>query len=470
MDRWKILLLLAASVGLAAACASKKRLAFEQAAAELPRAEAEAKRLGLPLTGADLAPKPPVPPDENAAGFIRRAIAELKRAEAADPRWQDALSEAVREPKPENIRNAQRTLEVLGPAVRLAREAAAKPRADFGRDWDAEPAYRMLFPELADIKGLVTALALRGALLAAAGEPPQAVADDFEAAFRLARHGGTDPVLIAGLVQVACEAVAVRSMERAAAARPKDPALLETLRRVAFQAAQTRPDLSHHLRGEVLFGLSGARDLHRLAAEAELAEEETGQSSLPDVRELIPDGYPLDLVQKAYQTRVLQAWIDAYQDPEALRDPLRAGKVLQEMERRHTAPGDPTLALNRIVFPVFNAAGDAYARRDAYLAAFQSLMRVLQFRDKAGRWPKDLAEAGAQGTDPFDGKPLRYKAEGDSVRVYSVGPDRKDDGGEERRSADRRDVVALFPRRPEPVRGPAGGRPAAPPSVPIMGR
>ena len=32
-------------------------------------------------------------------------------------------------------------------------------------------------------------------------------------------------------------------------------------------------------------------------------------------------------------------------------------------------------------------------------------------------------------TDPFDGKPLRYKKHGSSYIVYSVGSDGQDDGG-----------------------------------------
>ncbi|MFN3685013.1 MAG: hypothetical protein ACK41F_13920, partial [Fimbriimonadaceae bacterium] len=430
MDRRTLLLLaLALAVG-AAGCASKRRLAFEQAASELPRAQAEARRLGLPLTGADLRPNPPVPPDQNAAEPIRRAIAELQKAEAKDRGWEEALSEAVRQPRPETIGEARRALEALARALRAAEEAAAMPAVDFGRNWDQEPAYAINFPELAQIKNLVKALAMRGAFRAAAGEPADASVRDFEAAFRLARHAGADPVLIAGLVQVACEATVVRSMEQAATVRPKDRALLEALRRVAAGAAEIRPDLPRHLRGEVLLGLSGARNLRRLAEDARGANADV-EGTLKQVDELLPDGIPPDVAQKAYEARVLQAWIGAFRQPEALRDPLRAGRVLDEMEKRHTDPKDPTMALNRIVFPVFSAAADAYARRDAYLAAFQGLMGALRFRAANGRWPKDLAEADAQGTDPFDGQPLRYKAEGDSARVYSVGPDRRDDGGAE---------------------------------------
>jgi hypothetical protein len=31
--------------------------------------------------------------------------------------------------------------------------------------------------------------------------------------------------------------------------------------------------------------------------------------------------------------------------------------------------------------------------------------------------------------DPFDGQPLHYRKKGTSFKLYSIGPDRKDDGG-----------------------------------------
>ena len=31
--------------------------------------------------------------------------------------------------------------------------------------------------------------------------------------------------------------------------------------------------------------------------------------------------------------------------------------------------------------------------------------------------------------DPYDGKPLRWRARSDSVIIYSIGPDREDNGG-----------------------------------------
>ena len=58
-----------------------------------------------------------------------------------------------------------------------------------------------------------------------------------------------------------------------------------------------------------------------------------------------------------------------------------------------------------------------------------------RYRLKQGQWPKSLdalVTAGLLKTvplDPFDGEPLRLKRLPTGVVIYSVGPDRTDNGG-----------------------------------------
>jgi hypothetical protein len=57
-----------------------------------------------------------------------------------------------------------------------------------------------------------------------------------------------------------------------------------------------------------------------------------------------------------------------------------------------------------------------------------------RYRRARGSWPDSPAALvpdylRAVPLDPFDGQPLRYRKVGDGIVVYSIGPDRKDDGG-----------------------------------------
>lgn len=93
-----------------------------------------------------------------------------------------------------------------------------------------------------------------------------------------------------------------------------------------------------------------------------------------------------------------------------------------------------------------------YARMEAVRRCELSLVRVLEYSALHRSFPKSLSEAGAAATDPFDGRQLRYKVAGGVCKVYSVGPDLRDDGGQDRRDLPEGgkddegwDVVARYP-------------------------
>lgn len=71
---------------------------YDQAIKELPAAEAEAVKLGLPLVGADMLPKPPVRPEENAAPILREAFKAMETAAAQDQDWHYHINIALAEP------------------------------------------------------------------------------------------------------------------------------------------------------------------------------------------------------------------------------------------------------------------------------------------------------------------------------------------------------------------------------------
>lgn len=80
---------------------------------------------------------------------------------------------------------------------------------------------------------------------------------------------------------------------------------------------------------------------------------------------------------------------------------------------------------------------DLKAYRD-WNAAYSRLLRtdfsIRAFQQDEGRLPRSLAELTPKYlptplSDPFSGEPLQYKQSGDTFFLYSVGPDRKDNGG-----------------------------------------
>jgi hypothetical protein len=88
----------------------------------------------------------------------------------------------------------------------------------------------------------------------------------------------------------------------------------------------------------------------------------------------------------------------------------------------------------RLLLPATSKHSEAVRRKVASVRCLLTLLAVERFRRARGAWPKTLDELTpkllkAVPLDPYDGKPLRYKAVPDGVIVYSIGPDRVDDGG-----------------------------------------
>ena len=88
----------------------------------------------------------------------------------------------------------------------------------------------------------------------------------------------------------------------------------------------------------------------------------------------------------------------------------------------------------RLLMPAVAKVGEAAVRDKAILRYALAAAAAERFRRDKGRWPETLDELvpaylARVPADPYDGKPLRFNRLPDGVLVYSVGPDRKDDGG-----------------------------------------
>jgi hypothetical protein len=78
---------------------------------------------------------------------------------------------------------------------------------------------------------------------------------------------------------------------------------------------------------------------------------------------------------------------------------------------------------------------DVVGRAQGRQAATRSAIAIERFRRSQGQMPKTLAELVPEfldqpPVDPFDGAPLRFKSDATGYKVYSIGPDSIDQGGE----------------------------------------
>ena len=93
--------------------------------------------------------------------------------------------------------------------------------------------------------------------------------------------------------------------------------------------------------------------------------------------------------------------------------------------------------MTSLVTPAMEAAVTAAARAHATNEATDVAIAIELFRRREGKLPEKLDELVPDflpevAVDPFDGKPLRYLVEGpDQYAVYSIGPNAKDDQGQD---------------------------------------
>jgi hypothetical protein len=94
--------------------------------------------------------------------------------------------------------------------------------------------------------------------------------------------------------------------------------------------------------------------------------------------------------------------------------------------------GGPML---RLLLPATSKVNEAARRSVCAATAMHALIAVERYRLRHGKWPAKLDDCvpaflNKVPVDPIDEAPLRYEILPDGVVVYSIGNDRKDDGGD----------------------------------------
>jgi hypothetical protein len=102
--------------------------------------------------------------------------------------------------------------------------------------------------------------------------------------------------------------------------------------------------------------------------------------------------------------------------------------------------------------PAVDAAGSAFARYQSELGATVILIAAERYRRKTGQWPASIAAIDKSilpivPLDPYSGGPFRMSRNDGKLLIYSIGPNRKDEGGvyePERLTKGERDDVGAY--------------------------
>jgi hypothetical protein len=229
--------------------------------------------------------------------------------------------------------------------------------------------------------------------------------------------------MIAMLVSLAMEAIINSSVQRCASVLAEKP---EGLRLIdaAISEPLPQPNFEYCLRGEAYMNLVVDRNawMRPLIPNTNFQLDSQPKNAAFNV------GIPADLPGRALMGKDLEYWNQVHAALSTCQDdPLLQSKKLSEVTAQFSQD-NYTGAFRKIETPSFDNVGESIVADRAGQLVNQCLLKALELR-AAGRSPQSLAEIPGIWMDPFSKAPLIFRTAKDTITVYSVGPDGRDNGG-----------------------------------------
>jgi hypothetical protein len=301
-----------------------------------------------------------------------------------------------------------------------------------------EDGFQALLPHSQKMRQLVRLLSLRLQVSKAHSDKRQAI-DALHAILAAARSQNQQMTIVEQLVALAIGGVALIEAEKLLGEMELND---EELARLfsEIDRLEIEQGLTRGLVGERAMGYHSFYHLGQLTGSNESGKPFPGEGQLT---------LPVDC---RYFLEVMGESIEASRQPfpEALH---RANHIDARFEKVMKDPLSKfSYTVTLLIVPALHTAFEVTAKNIAHRDELLCAIAAERYRLKHGQPPQKLADLvpeflSAVPTDPFDGQPLRLKADGDGLAFYSVGKDRKDDGGQENNNSGEPDVVVTLKRR-----------------------
>jgi len=406
-------------LGIALSTVVGARAARTHYESDLARALAEAKRLHMPLTiGEVLSPEPPT---EQNAGWIYLQAGNLLNHVLADQ--QSAIETAmVRNPKPFEVVEGVAALQTVEPVFSLVDSARGKPCV-FPHKWSDGP--EVSFPELSRMKSIVRDLCFKARIEEQSGDWRASI-ETLRLAEKVARDAGTDPVMTSLFVRVSCETIVYNELYRLIDREPHNPVFLELVVGFTNQAAPL-PNARFFFGGEIALNMWLLDNWNVLDADL----DGNPNQPPPQVSQRLIAHVPG--ARDEAKALVLTAWEATWRNLPS--DPNDWDQVANAITATKKVVASDHSAFSHIyeLFGPWENQPDLVLAVEAHRRVLRAVTAVLIQRNQTGALPATLPSSlGVDAIDPFNHEPLRFVKAGSGFKVYSVGPDRVDNGGKER--------------------------------------
>jgi hypothetical protein len=418
--------------------------------------EKAARDRGEPITLAELAATYPEIPDEQ-----NRYIALEALWESEDPAFWKAFRDGQR-PMPEcATEDYSAALPVLSEKWQWSRNTplndeqraasaaflaaksshmtavrAALKRPKFRARYDFNQGFLMLMPNLALQKKEAQYFQIEVLHAIEVGNPDRAI-DAIHTLAQLGHCLKEDPLLISQLVRIAIYSMAFTSTDRLMAMTNLNANQLARLQSILAEL-DTRPGLQLAFKAERAVGLDVCKnDSKQLFQDNFTAPGEQSQANWESTKVmLMVNGLAISglkdadlrLMGETYAQLIEIAAQPDFCATDALNERLNAAT--------DNARRIPPKIMSAIMLPALGKAGEKFARvealrRSALVAIQIEELRLAHPDSAAADWRKVIdSQPGELRNDPFSGAPLLFKQTSNGYVIYSVGPNRADDGGQ----------------------------------------
>lgn len=311
-------------------------------------------------------------------------------------------------------------LQKAAPALAEARKLADLPNGRYVVTWKLNWLSTSL--PCQDARQVTTLLSCDALLQAQEGNVSAAFAS-CRGVLNAGRSIGDEPFTISQLVRIVCREIALKRMERILAQGAASDTVLSEVQKL-LEDEEANPLLLMAMRGDRAFQ-------HRM-----LQAVREGTINDPELAKEIGK------IDHARMLKVMTQLVEVVKLPkvEQNRQTNQLMLTLDRIPLNYRTMSDVYLEL---ALPALWKVSESFWRSRAQLRCAVVAIAIERYRMACGCWPDSLAVLVPEQllklpTDPYDGKPLRFRRIEDGMVVYAVGPDLHDNGGK----FDRKNLIA----------------------------
>jgi len=398
---------------------------------------AAAKRDGIPTTASELRRAMPAT-SRNAAPLYEKLKSLLRAKPLAGDAWFAGNFSGAYGYPPDRIAQIERGVSQRPDVTMLVNAAAARPLCVYAGERTG--ALYDLYRVPTTASAAARWLSAESAAELYQRKPLDAVRAQ-ALGFRPAAHFMSGGGLTSALSANACNAIALRGLERILYRSGSDPAVCKAVR-AAVRDRMPDVDLPRIFGRETAIFIAGSAGTRKGGP----AAVQRIWSWLPKGTRMLP-GDPKAQMAAWDRNEAIMVWAMRRLVP-ATRLPVPAMlRSLQSLSREVTAQlSNVGYAVAATDIPVYTESVERIVDVEALRPVLACAAAVLAWKDVHGHYPKALSQAVRPvPADPFDGKPLRYRVEGAGFVVYSVGASGSFDGGSEKVRPNASEALFRYP-------------------------